>query len=90
MSKYAVISSAVFDTDEVAQSISADPRRFLVNETGYVILSLDLEAIDNLITYVQTLGVGVEFEFIQGSGNVSILTHNQAIDLMSLYGQSVE
>jgi hypothetical protein len=81
-SKYAIIASSVFDTDEVAQSISLEPRRFVVENTEYVILSLNLEQLDSLIAYVLSIGAGVEYEFIKGSGNVSIITHEQALALL--------
>lgn len=81
-SKYAVIGSANYDADPVAQSISTSPRRFSKNETEYVILSLDPASIENLVGYISMSGSDVEYEFIQGSGKVSLLTHSQAIELL--------
>lgn len=81
-SKYAVIGAASYDADPVAQSISASPRRFSKNETAYVILSLDPASIENLVGYIQSSGSDVEYEFIQGSGNVSLLTHSQTLELL--------
>lgn len=82
-SKYAVIGAAAYDADEVAQSISTSPRRFIKSETEYVILSLDPASIEGLVGYIQSSGTDVEYEFVQGSGKVSLLTHQQALDLLS-------
>ena len=82
-SKYAVIGAAAYDADPVAQSISTSPRRFSKNETEYVILSLDPASIENLVGYIQSSGSDVEYEFIQGSGKVTLLTHEEALELLS-------
>lgn len=81
-SKYAVIGAANYDADPVAQSISPSPRRFVVNETEYVILSLDPTSIEGLVEYIKLSGSDIEYEFIRGSGNVSLLTHPQALSLL--------
>ncbi len=82
-SKYAVIGAANYDMDPVAQSISDSPRRFVLGETGYVILSLITEAVPALVEYIHQSGIDVEYEFIQGSGKVSLLLHQQALELLS-------
>jgi len=86
-SKYAVIGSANYDMDPVAQSISDSPRRFVLGGTEYVILSLDPAAVPLLVGYIEQSGAAVEFEFIQGSGKVSLLQHQQALDLLATLEQ---
>lgn len=86
-SKYAVIGAANYDMDPAAQSISDSPRRFVLGATEYVILSLDPVAVPLLVGYIQQSGAGVEFEFIQGSGNVSLLQHQQALELLAALEQ---
>lgn len=82
-SKYAVIGADAYDADPVAQSISPSPRRFTIESTEYVILSLDPSSIANLVGYIQMSGSDVEYEFIKGSGKVSLLTHEQALTLLN-------
>jgi hypothetical protein len=81
-SKYAVIAASAYDTDEVAQGISSSPRRFTLDTTEYVILSLNPSTISNLVDYISTLGLSVEYEFVKGSGKVSLLTHSEALELL--------
>jgi hypothetical protein len=82
-SKYAVISSEAFDADPVAQTLSDSPRRFKINTGEYVVLSLNPESVQGLVSYVISTGVGVEYEFLLGTGSVSLLTHTQTIGLLS-------
>lgn len=86
VSKYAVISTAAFEADPVAQALSSSPRQFTVAGVSYVILSLDPSSVSSLASYVESTGVGIEFEFIKDSGNVSLLTHAQALALLQEYG----
>lgn len=86
-SKYAVIGSANYNSDPMAQSISSSPRRFTIDDTEYVILSLDPALIAGLVEYIQISGSGIEFEFIKGTGNVSLLQHQQALDLLATLEQ---
>lgn len=82
-SKYAVIGAANYDMDAVAQSISASPRRFWSGESEYVILSLDPASVPLLAGYIDQSGAGIEFDFVQGSGKVSLLVHPQALELLA-------
>lgn len=82
-SKYAVIGGANYDADPMAQSISSSPRRFILDGTEYVILSLDPASIAGLVEYIQLTGADVEYAFVKGSGKASLLTHAQAIELMA-------
>lgn len=82
-SKYAVISGEAFDADAVAQTLSDSPRRFKLSTVEYVVLSLNPDSIQGLVAYVISTGVGVEYEFLAGTGNVSLLTHTQTIELLS-------
>lgn len=89
-SKYAIILAANYDADPVAQSISASPRRFVLHEIEYVILSLDPQSIPQLYGYVLSTGNSVEFEYRQGTGAVKLLTHSDAINLLNTANQSEE
>lgn len=86
-SKYAVIGANNYDIDPVAKGISDSPRRFALGGIDYVILSLDPVAVPLLVGYIEQSGVGVEFEFIQGSGKVSLLQHQQALELLATLEQ---
>lgn len=82
-SKYGVIRSDSYDADPVAKSISQSPRRFNLNESEFVILSLEPMSVPQLAAYASQVASGVEFELTVGSGKVTLLTHSQAIQLLS-------
>lgn len=82
MSHYAVITKASYDADPVAQSISLSPRMFTYQGAELVILSIEPSQLPKLISYAEQVGNGIEYELIIGSGKVTLLTHQQALDLM--------
>lgn len=81
-SKYAIIRTDSYAVDEVAQSISSEPRQFDKDGIGFTLLSLDHAQIQALAEYAETAGNGVEFELTVGSGKVTLLTHTQALELL--------
>lgn len=81
-SKYAVIRTESYQTDEVAQSISQSPRQFEKDGISFTLLSLDPAQIPALAEYAETTGNGVEFELTVGSGKVTLLTHSQVLELL--------
>lgn len=82
-SKYAIISAEAYTAEPLAQSISSEPARFTIGGKEYVILSLDPRSVPDLVAYIQHSGKDVEFEFVQGSGKVSLLLHGQARTLIA-------
>lgn len=81
-SKYAIIRTESYQADEVAQSISSEPRQFDKDGISFTLLSLDPAQIPTLAEYAETAGNGVEFELTIGSDKVTLLTHQQVIDLL--------
>lgn len=84
-SKYAVIRLSSYQADEVAQSLSDSPTQFTIEGVDFVILSLEKSAITDLVSYLESIGSGVEFELTLGSGLVTLLLHSQAKALMEKY-----
>ena len=80
--KYAVISRLVYESDEVAQSISLYPRAVGDN---HILLSVCLTKIDGFAAYIENLGFEIETEFVEGSGKVSLLSHAQVSELLAKY-----
>ena len=81
-SKYAVIRTDSYQGDEVAKSISSEPRQFDKDGISFTLLSLNPAQIPALAEYAETAGNGVEFELTVGSGKVTLLTHSQALELL--------
>lgn len=81
-SKYAIIRTDSYQTDDVAQGISQSPRQFDKDGISFTLLSLDPAQIPALAEYAETAGNGVEFELTVGSGKVTLLTHSQVIELL--------
>ncbi len=81
-SKYAVIRADSYEQDQVAQSISQSPRRFMFGEVEMVVLSLESLTVPELIAYAEQAANGVEFELTVGSGKVTLLLHSEAIALL--------
>lgn len=84
-SKYAVIRADSYAQDEVAQSISASPRRFTIDGVEFVILSLEPMTVPQLAAYAEQVANGVEFELTVGSGKVTLLLHSEATALLESY-----
>lgn len=85
-SKYAVIRTESYQSDDVAKGISQSPRQFDKDGIGFTLLSLDPAQIPALAEYAETAGNGVEFELTVGSGKVTLLTHTQIVDLLPVEG----
>lgn len=81
--KYAVISVESYNQDPIAQSISTNPRTFIKDGVELAVLSLEPVTIPQLVTYVEQVANGVEFELTLGSGKVTLLLHSQILDLLS-------
>ena len=81
-SKYAVIRAESYQTDDVAQGVSSEPRQFDKDGISFTLLSLDHAQIPALADYAETAGNGVEFELTVGSGKVTLLTHSQVLELL--------
>lgn len=81
-SKYAVISTASYESDSVAQSISSSPRQFDYQGVSMTLLSLEPNEIPNLVEYASQIANGVEFELTIGSGKVTLLLHSQVLKLL--------
>ncbi len=82
-SKYAVIRADSYEQDQVAQSISQSPRRFMFGEVEMVVLSLEPLTVPELIAYAEQAANGVEFELTVGSGKVTLLTHSQVTEILA-------
>jgi hypothetical protein len=82
--KYVVISRDAFAAQEVAQQLAPEPGSFVFNQVEYVAINVEPVALPDLVAYIEQQQAGIEFEFTQGSGLVSLLTHAQVLDLKSM------
>jgi len=80
--KYAIITREAYESDELAQAIASRPRSIGVD---YIALSISKSKAQEFADYVENLGYQFEFEFIEGSGKVSLLNHAQAVELAFKY-----
>jgi len=81
--KFALITKTSFDQDPVAQQLSTAPTVITVQDTELVILSIPTDKVEELAAYAEQVANGVEFELTLGSGKVTLLTHTQALKLVS-------
>jgi len=79
--KYVVISKEAHQAQSVAFNLAPEPGCFTFNGIEYVAINIEPIALLELINYIQE-NAGIEFEFTQGSGLVSLLTHEQVIALV--------
>lgn len=80
--KYVVISKAAHLADPVAYELAPDPGTFIYNGIEYVSINADPLALPELVAYIQQQA-GIEFEFTQGGSLVSLLTHEQVLQLIA-------
>jgi len=80
--KYVVISKTAHAEQEVAHQLAPEPGSFVYNGIEYVAINVEPMALPELVTYIQQQA-GIEFEFTQGSGLVSLLTQQQVLDLIA-------
>lgn len=85
VAKYAVISALAYYNFPVAANLAIAPRMFTTDSMTYVIISLKDTEIPMLVGYIRTIGFDVEFEFTEGTGRVTLLTHTQVLELLELY-----
>jgi hypothetical protein len=85
--KYVVISKTAHAEQEVAQKLAPEPGSFVYNGTEYVAINVEPMALPDLVTYIQQQA-GIEFEFTQGSGLVSLLTQEQVLALIAQQPQT--
>lgn len=78
--KFAVITKASWEQDEVAQSIAPSPRVFMHQGTEMVLLSISKTKVMELYNYVQG---AVEYELTLGTGKVTLLLHSQVLELLT-------
>lgn len=81
--KYSVITEETWAADLVAQGIASQPRAFKLHGINYVILNVEPDSIQQLATYMEAMGTGYEFEYVEGSGKIKLLTHAQALELLA-------
>lgn len=80
--KYVVISKAAHLAEPVAHGLAPEPGGFIYNNIEYVAINVEPVALPDLIAYIEQQA-GIEFEFTQGSGLVSLLTHEQVLQLIA-------
>jgi len=85
--KYAVITLEAYSSSETAQSITGSPAPI---GDDYIILSINPDYAELFAKEAESLGFDFEFEFIEGSGKVSLLTHDQAVELTRRYSKNTE
>lgn len=85
VAKYAVISTLAYYNFPMATNLADQPRMFNTDLNVYTIISLRDPDIPGLISYVCSRGFGVEFEFTEGTGRVTLLTYQQIVNLLDLY-----
>lgn len=85
VAKYAIISALTYYNFPVATNLATQPRIFNTESMAYTIISLKDSEISMLVGYIRTIGFDVEFDFTEGTGRVSLLTHQQTIDLLAIY-----
>lgn len=88
-SKYAIIRLDSYTKDPVAQSLSPEPRSFVFDGVDMAIISLDPSAIVELVEYATQVANGVEFKLTVGSNKVTLLTHSQALAIMTEYQNTI-
>lgn len=89
-SKYLVVGKTVWEQDDVAKSIAPEPRTFTLNDTEYVILSLDPLTVPQLEAYIFSQGGQYEFGFEQGNGKASFMLHSEVLNLLKDLEPTVE
>jgi hypothetical protein len=80
--KYVVISKEAHLTQPVAYELAPEPGGFIYNNIEYVAINVEPVSLPDLVAYIQQQA-GIEFEFTQGSGLVSLLTHEQVLQLVN-------
>jgi len=80
--KYVVITKAAHAAEPVASQLAPEPGTFTYNGVEYVAINVEPLALPELVAYIQQQA-GIEFEFTQGSGLVSLLTHEQVLQLVN-------
>lgn len=80
--KYVIVSKDTHTSEPVASQLAPEPRSFVYNGVEHVAINVEPLAVPELAAYIEQQA-GVEFEFVQGSGNASLLTHAQVLDLLS-------
>lgn len=80
--KYVVITKAAHAVEPVASELAPEPGTFTFNGVEYVAINVEPLALPDLVAYIQQQA-GIEFEFTQGSGLVSLLTHEQVLALVA-------
>lgn len=88
--KFAVITKENWEIDEVAQSLSSSPRCFELNNIEYVILSISTAQAQKLYDYLTLHGIGIDYDMVQNTGNVKLLLHSQALELMAVLNSEGE
>lgn len=85
VAKYAIVSALAYYNFPVATNLAVAPRIFNTDITAYAVLSLRDSEIPMLVGYAKTIGFDLEWEFTEGSGKVTLLTHEGVIQLLELW-----
>lgn len=80
--KYIVISKEAHIAHPVAFELASEPGTFKYNGVEYVAINVDPIALPELVAYILE-NAGIEYEFTQGNGLVSLLTHTQVLGLIA-------
>jgi len=80
--KYAVITRAAYDGDNVAKGLTSSPANVGDN---HIILSIPIAKAADFSAYALHAGYEFEYEFVIDSDKISLLTHTQARELRAKY-----
>lgn len=80
--KYAVITRAAYEGDDVAKGLTSSPANV---GDDHIILSIPIAKAADFSAYALHAGYEFEYEFIIDSDKISLLTHTQARELMAQY-----
>ena len=80
--KYAVIRRVDYEGNDVAKQISTTPASV---GDDHIILSIPIAKAADFSSYALSAGYEFEYEFVIDSDKISLLTHNQARELMAKY-----
>ena len=81
--KYAVLRKAHHEAEQVASERWPTPGTFMVDGVEFAAINLEPYTVLEIVGYIESQGSWVEFEFTQGSGLVSLLTHEQVLQLIA-------
>ena len=81
--KYAVLRKDHHEDEPMASERWPTPGTFMVDGVEFVAINIEPYTVPEIVGYIESQGSGVEFEFTQGSGLVSMLTHEQVLQLVN-------